>query len=138
MAELSFRLAGTGFGTAVAAPSPLPGSVVRIGGCYSGVVSVRDLLLRQLDRTLAGFKTGHFFGRSGDPAERVAEIWKVDQRKQQASYPEDVHVREESNEAQDGDNFKLDLVRFVGHSFGQGMQAKKMPKPKTARTRNMR
>src|SRR5262245_1038030 len=103
----------------------LLGPVVLIGWCYSGVVSVRDRLLRQLDRTLAGFKTSHFLGRSGDPAERVAEIRKVDQCKQQAGYPEDVHVRKESNEAQDRDNFKLNLVRLVRHSLGQSMQAKK-------------
>src|SRR5262245_8632136 len=95
----------------------LPGSIILIGWCYGRVVSVRDRLLRQFDRAFAGFKTSHFLGRSGDPAERVAEIGKVDQRKQQAGYPEDVHVREESDEAQDGDNFKLDLVRLMRHSL---------------------
>src|SRR4030095_17064805 len=103
----------------------LPGSIVRIGWCYSGVVSVRARLPGQFDRALAGFKTSHFLGRPGDPAERVAEIGKVDQRKQQAGYPEDVHVREEGNETQDGDNFKLVLVGLVRHTLGHGVQAKK-------------
>src|SRR5262245_41808634 len=103
----------------------LLGTIARIGWCHSLIVIARDHLLRQLDRTLAGFKPSHFFGRSGDSAERVAEIGEVDQRKQEARYPEDMHVREQSNEAQDGDDLKLDLVRLVRHSLGQGVQAKK-------------
>src|SRR5262245_31709068 len=102
----------------------LPGSIVRIGCCYSDLVSVGDHLLRQLDCTLAGVKASHFLRRSSDPAERVAEIGEVDQRQQQTGYPENVHVREQSDESQHRDDFKLDLVCLVGHPLGQGMQAK--------------
>ena len=71
----------------------------------------------------ARLHAGDLFGRSRDPAEGVAEIGHVDHRKQQTRDPEDVHVREERNEAEHGNDFELHLVGLVRDVFGQGVQA---------------
>src|SRR6478609_11995445 len=56
---------------------------------------------------------GYFLDRSRDAADRAAEIGQVDEGKQQARDPEDVHVREEREQAQDGYDLELHLVGFV-------------------------
>ena len=73
---------------------------------------------------LAGRHAGHLLERPGDPAQRPSEVGKVDQGEQQASHPEDVHVGEEGQQAQHGDDLELQLVGLVRHALGQRVQAK--------------
>jgi hypothetical protein len=58
----------------------------------------------------------------GDAAHRRAEIRQVDQGQQQSRNPEDMHVGEKRNQAEDGDDLELQLLRFVRHALGQAVQ----------------
>ena len=63
---------------------------------------------------------------SSDPAirrERPSKVGKIDQGEQQASNPEDVHVSEQRQQAQHGDDLELQLMGLVCYALGQGVQA---------------
>src|SRR5262249_21111832 len=78
----------------------------------------------QLDRAFARLEPSEFFGRPGDSPERGAKIRQVDQRQQQSGDPEDMHMREERDQPQDGDDLELYFLAFVSHVLGQRMQSK--------------
>src|SRR5262245_1048205 len=68
---------------------------------------MHDLGLRYLDRALARLEPSHLLDRSRNAFERVAEVGDVDQGQHQAGDPEDVHVREQRDEAEHGDDLEL-------------------------------
>src|SRR4051812_49884428 len=65
---------------------------------------------------------GNALDRVGDAAYRRAEIGQVDHREQQARDPEDMQVSEKRDQAENGDDLELQLVRFVRHALGQAVQ----------------
>src|SRR3954464_2087424 len=65
------------------------------------------------------------FNRAGDAEQRSTEIGKVHQGEEQAGHPEDMLMREESQQAQDGDDFELQLLRFVSHPLRKSVQTQK-------------
>src|SRR5947209_1293126 len=79
----------------------------RTGGSSSSV--------HLLERVFARLYAGNFLGGCRNPAERCAEIGQIDQRKQQARYPENVHMREQRNKTQDGDDLELQLLGSMRH-----------------------
>jgi hypothetical protein len=81
-----------------------------------------DSLVRHPVGALARRDAGDLLKGSRDPAERPPEVRNVDQCKQQARHPEDVHVGEEGEQAQYGDDLELQFVGLVRHALGQGVQ----------------
>jgi hypothetical protein len=73
-------------------------------------------------RNFARHCPGDRLERSGDPAERVPEVRQIDYGEQKARYPEDVHVREEGDQAEDGDDLELEFMSLVGDALGKRMQ----------------
>jgi len=68
---------------------------------------------------------GERFGRFCDPVERCAKIRQLDEGEEQTSYPKNVHMREQSDEAEDSDDFELYFVRPVSYPFRQRMEPEK-------------
>jgi hypothetical protein len=66
---------------------------------------------------------GHPLNRARDAAKKATEVGKVDKRQQQSGDPENVHVREESNQSQDCDNLELHFLALVRYLLGQRMQS---------------
>jgi hypothetical protein len=71
----------------------------------------------------AGFHSGHPLDRARDAAKKATEVGKVDERQQQCSDPENVHVRKESNQPKYGDNLELHFLALVRYLLGQRMQS---------------
>src|SRR5882724_11995877 len=64
----------------------------------------------------------NFLDRPCDAAQRCAEIGDIDHGKQQPRYPEQVDVRKERQQAQDGYDLELQFLRLVRHALRQAMQ----------------
>src|SRR6478736_1960553 len=79
-------------------------------------------LVQHLGLSLAWWDAGNLLQRPGHPAERPSKVGKIDQGKQQASNPEDVHVSEQRQQAQYGDDFELQLMGFVSYALRQRVQ----------------
>ena len=74
------------------------------------------------DRQLPGAFSCDLLHRIRYAAQWRAEIRKIDQREQQARDPEQMHMGEERQKSQDGDDLKLQFLRLVRHPFGQRVQ----------------
>ena len=64
---------------------------------------------------------------STDPAilaQPTAKVGEFDQGEQQARDPENVHVGEKRDEAQNRDNLELQFMRLVRNALGQRVQPK--------------
>src|SRR5207248_2169541 len=96
--------------------------------------NIRALLLRKTRRKwsrrlVLSLGTGIRFGvcdlldRSCDAAQRCAEIGDIDHGKQQSCYPEQVDVREERQQAQNGHDLELQFLRLVRHALREAMQS---------------
>ena len=94
----------------------LGGPSINIGSLHGGIASGQHV-------PVARVQTGEPFGRSGDPVERSPEVRQFDHRDHEARDPEDVHVREERDEAENRNELGLHLVGLVGDVFGQRVQA---------------
>jgi hypothetical protein len=92
--------------------------------CFAALFESGSDLVRPR-RAFRGLYSSHRLSRVCDPVERRAEIRQLDEREKQAGYPKYMHVCEQSDQAQDSDDFKLYFVRPVRDPFGQGMEAKK-------------
>ena len=57
-----------------------------------------------------------------DAAQRRAEIGQVDHGQQQPRDPEQMDVGKERQQAENGDDLELQLLRFVRHALGQRVQ----------------
>ena len=68
------------------------------------------------------WNASHLLDRPGDPAQRRAEVRQVDHGEEQADHPEQVVVREQRQQTQHGHDFKLELLRLVGHPLRQRVQ----------------
>ena len=95
----------------------------------------RRAAVRHAVRARAGLHTGHPLDRARDAPQEATEVGKVDERQQQPGDPENVHVREESNQAQDCDNFELHFLALVRYVLGQRMQAEVQDTETQTRTR---
>src|SRR3954462_9778413 len=85
-------------------------------------MAVRRRVTWQLEIAFAGFQARNSLRRSRDTLERCAEVRHLNQRKHESDDPEDVHVREQRDEAEHGDKFGLQLVALVSDVFRQRMQ----------------
>src|SRR5690349_15634341 len=89
-----------------------------------GVRGMRRSTVRRTFRARARLHAGHPFDGASDTTKEAAEVGKINERQQQAGNPENVHVGKESNQSQDGDDFELYFLPFMGDLLGQRMQAK--------------
>ena len=78
------------------------------------------------------FDPGELLYPTGDPLQRRLEIGQVYECQEQASDPERVDVCEQRQQAEDGDDFELQLL--VAQPFGQGMK----PEENSAQSENNR
>jgi hypothetical protein len=81
----------------------------------------RIILRRRLGRIFLRRNARQLFERSGNSAQR-AEVRQIDHGGEQADHPEQVVVREQRQHAQHGYDFKLELLRLVGHPLRQRVQ----------------
>ena len=88
----------------------------------SAVAAACTVPSRRLGWVLFRRNAGHLLDRSGNPAQRRAEVRQVDHGEEQADHPEQVVVREQRQQAQHGHDFKLELLRLVGHPLRQRVQ----------------
>ena len=87
---------------------------------------------RHAFRASARLQAGHPLDRACDAAKEAAKIGNVDERKQQSCDPENMHVREESKQAQDCDDLELDFWPLCATRSGSVCKRKnKMPNPTT-------
>ena len=77
----------------------------------------------RVDIALARLEPGELLGRSRNAVERSAKVGQLDHRQHEADDPEDVHVREQRDQAEHRDDLGLHLVGLVREVFGQGVQA---------------
>ena len=78
---------------------------------------------RCFDPALAWLHAGQSFDRAGDTGQEIAEIGNVDEGNQQPDDPENMHVREERDQAETGDELELNFLCLVRDVLGQRMQA---------------
>src|SRR6478672_4360480 len=101
-------LCGFDRGTLRRRQTPLLGAV-RFGRCLA----------------IGRLNSSDFLDCRADPAEPAAEIRQIDQGKQQARDPENMHMREKRNQAQNRDDLELKLVSPMRNSLRQGVQSEK-------------
>ena len=70
----------------------------------------------------SGETTRDLLDRTRDAAQWRAKVRKVDHRKQQARDPEQMHMGEQRQKPQDGDDLELQFLRLVSHPLGQRVQ----------------
>lgn len=91
--------------------------------CLAADRFLRPTKIWHVVRACAWFHTSHLLNRSRDAAKETAKIRDVDECQQQTGDPEDVHVREEREQAEDGNDLELDLMPLVRHALRQRVQA---------------
>lgn len=91
--------------------------------CLAADRVLRPTRIGYVVRACAWFHTSHLLNRARDAAKEAAKIRDVDECQQQTGDPKDVHVREEREQAEDGDDLELDLMPFMRHALRQRVQA---------------
>src|SRR5580704_1736276 len=88
-----------------------------------GVVICCDRVRLYSGRAFAQLDAGEFLDRPRDSPQRRAKIGKFNEREYQADHPENMHMREQRDQAQDGDDLELQLLRPMRHPLGQRVEA---------------